>query len=256
MIIDGHAHACGKFLTPESILENLDKNGVDKVVLVPGELNSKTEYPLPNLAALFPKWNVVKLTNYMTKFVMTITKKVKQIEAGNEYVYRLTQSTNGRVIQFIWVTTFIHNPVAYLNEKYSLWKFAGVKLHQCWESFSIDSDFFIQVASWAEKNDLPLFIHLYSNSQVIKLIEYKKQHPNLKLIVAHLFGVEIFIKNKFKDNNLYFDTSTIQLVSSQRLMDTIAFLASTKFSSERIFPMAQKIILLKTFEGSTIWIFR
>lgn len=48
MIIDGHSHACGKFLTAESIVRTLDKNGVDRVVLVPGELNSRSEYTLPN----------------------------------------------------------------------------------------------------------------------------------------------------------------------------------------------------------------
>ncbi len=40
MIIDGHAHACGDFLTSEGILEKLNEAGVDKVVLVPGELDS------------------------------------------------------------------------------------------------------------------------------------------------------------------------------------------------------------------------
>ena len=40
MIIDGHSHACGKYLTAEGIIKTLDENGVDKVVLVPGELNN------------------------------------------------------------------------------------------------------------------------------------------------------------------------------------------------------------------------
>ncbi|MFC2123427.1 hypothetical protein ACFLU5_01345, partial [Bacteroidota bacterium] len=81
MIIDGHSHACGKFLTAESIVKALDNNGVDKVVLVPGELNSKSEYSLPDIAAIFPKYNVVKVTNYLTKFVMKLTGKVKDIPA-------------------------------------------------------------------------------------------------------------------------------------------------------------------------------
>ena len=43
MIIDGHAHACGKFLTVEGIVNHLDNNNIDKVVLVSGELNNKSE---------------------------------------------------------------------------------------------------------------------------------------------------------------------------------------------------------------------
>ena len=70
MIIDGHAHASGDFLTPKNIIQKLDETGVDKVVLVPGELNSTKTYSLPNLAQLFPPKNVVKLTNSLTRFIL------------------------------------------------------------------------------------------------------------------------------------------------------------------------------------------
>jgi len=227
MIIDGHAHASGDFLKPESIIDNLDKSGVDKVILVPGELESTKNYSLPNLARLFPSQNVVKVTNLLTKFVIGIAGTVKQISKGNEYVYNLTQKANGRVIQFIWITQQIENPIEYLNEKLAIWNFKGVKLHQCWEDYSVDSDFFNTIAEWTEKNSLPLFIHLYSDNDVKQLIKYKREHPGLKLIVAHLFGLEIFIEQNYKDENLYFDISTIQLTSTKRFMDAIKFVGTT-----------------------------
>jgi hypothetical protein len=228
MIIDGHSHACGKFLNPDSIIKNLDKSGVDKVVLVPGELNSKIEYSLPYLAKFFPGKNVVKVTNYLTKFAIRLTGKVKDIPLGNEHVYNLKQKSHGRVIQFIWLTTHIENPTEYLENKFAEWNFKGVKLHQCWETFSIDSNFFREVALWSESHDIPLFIHIYSDKDVIKIIEYKKKHPNLKLIVAHLFGLELFINAEFKDSNLYFDISPVQLVSTKRLIDAISFYGADK----------------------------
>ena len=228
MIIDGHSHACGKFLTVESILKILDENNVDKVVLVPGELNSKSEYSLPNLGELFPKRNVVKITNHLTKLIMKLTGKVKDVPAGNEYVYDLKTKAGDRIIQFIWITTGIKNTTEYLDKKFTAWNFHGVKLHQCWETFSINSDFFNDVAAWTENHELPLFIHLYSDSEVIKLIEYKKKHPKLKLIVAHLFGLELFVTNNFKDENLYFDTSTLQLISDFRLKKLIDFVGTDK----------------------------
>jgi uncharacterized protein len=40
MIIDSHAHACGPYLKGENIVKLLNETGVDKVVLVPGELDS------------------------------------------------------------------------------------------------------------------------------------------------------------------------------------------------------------------------
>jgi hypothetical protein len=36
-MIDGHAHVCGDLLDPERIRRTLDVNGVEKVVLVPGQ---------------------------------------------------------------------------------------------------------------------------------------------------------------------------------------------------------------------------
>ena len=223
MIIDGHAHACGEFLTPESIIKKLNNSGVDKVILVPGELESSKNYSLPNIAEIFPSRNVVKITNYLTKFVMKITGAIVQIPEGNEYVYKLTKKTVGRVIQFVWITQQIANPAKYLDKKLVEWRFSGVKLHQCWENFSIDSEFFSTIAEWTEKNDMPLFIHLSSDSDVMEIIKYKRNHPQLKLIIAHLFGLELFIKSGFKDENLYFDSSTLQLTSTKRLMDAIKF---------------------------------
>lgn len=228
MIIDGHSYACGKFLTAESIVKTLNNYGIDKVVLVPGELNSKSEYSLPDLATIFPKRNVVKATNYITKFIMKLTGKVKDIPAGNEYVHDLTTNTDGRTIQFIWITTRIKNTSEYLDKKLADWNFKGVKLHQCWEAYSVDSDFFNEVAIWSENHDLPLFIHLYSDNEVPKIIDYKRKHPKLKLIIAHLFGLESFIKDNFKDENLYFDTSTIQLISNYRLLKAIDFFGANK----------------------------
>ncbi len=44
MIIDGHSHACGAYLTSDSLIATIDKWGLDKVILVPGEIYSKTSY--------------------------------------------------------------------------------------------------------------------------------------------------------------------------------------------------------------------
>lgn len=228
LIIDGHAHACGKFLTAEGIIKHLDKNDVDKVVLVPGERNSKSEYSLPNIAALFPNSNVVKVTNGLTKFMMRLTGKVKDIPEGNGYVFDLKSRAGDRIIQIVWVTTQVENITEYLNYKYDVWAFKGVKLHQCWETFSIDSDFFREVASWSEKHNLPLFIHLHNDEDVKQIISYKRKHPGLKLIIAHLFGLELFIRENIKDTNLYFDISPLQLISDKRLIKAVHYVGAKR----------------------------
>ncbi|MCG8411073.1 MAG: amidohydrolase family protein [Bacteroidales bacterium] len=223
MIIDGHAHACGIFLKADTIISKLNQNGVDKVIIVPGEHESNKNYYLPNLTRILPRKNLLKITNKLTSFFIKNSGIIKHIAADNECVYNLSRETNNRVIQFVWITQQTKNPIEYLNEKFKLWNFKGIKLHQCWESFTIDSEFFKSVAQWAEENNLPLFIHLHSDNDVKALINYKRTHPKLKLIIAHLFGLEIFINQNVKDSNIYFDISPMQLISTYRIMSAIKF---------------------------------
>lgn len=228
MIIDGHAHACGDYLTPEKISQTLLKNGVDKVVLVPGEIDSNKTYPFPNVAKYFPNRNVTKFFNHLTRFVVTITNAKKDFKKGNTFVYSLVKSLPEKVIQFYLLTDDIKDISNVLTSKHKEQGFKGLKIHHCWFPILIDSDSFAQIADWATENDMPIFIHLLSDKEVYKLIEFKKTHPKLKLIVAHLFGLELFIKSGYKDENLYFDISTFQVTSDKRVLKAIDFLGQDK----------------------------
>jgi uncharacterized protein len=228
MIIDGHAHACGDYLTPEKINQALLENGVDKVVLVPGELGSNKTYPFPNIAKCFPNRNVTKFFNQLTRFVVRITNAKKDLKLGNAFVHSLVKSLPEKVIQFYLITDDNDDISTLLTSKHKEQGFKGLKIHHCWFPILIDSDSFAKIADWAIDNDMPLFIHLLSDKEVYKLIEYKKTHPKLKLIVAHLFGLEIFIKLGFKDENLYFDISTFQVTSDKRVLKAIDFVGADK----------------------------
>lgn len=228
MIIDGHAHASGDFLTPEGIIQTLDAANTDKVVLVPGEMNRSKAMPFPDIAKLFPKRNVTKFFNHLTKMVMRITKANEQFEKVNAYVYGLTQKLPDRVIQFYLVTDSIQNLTQELEDKYSDWEFKGLKIHQCWYSIYIDSTIFCDTANWAEKHGLPIFIHLESDKEVKKMIEYKRLHPQLKIIIGHLFGLELFIESKIKFENLYFDISTYQVTSDYHVLMAIEYFGADK----------------------------
>ena len=228
LIIDGHAHACGAYLTAESLICYLDKYGVDRLILVAGELNSDKTYDLPDVTSCFPDVNLVKVANLAACIAIRLTGATRHIPAGNQFVADLAAQCPERVIPFVWMTMGIENPVEYLDRKYAEWKFKGVKLHQCWESFTIDSQYFEQITGWAEARRLPLFIHLWSDREALKLIGYKRRHPRLKLIVAHLFGMELFIRENLKDDNLFFDLSSYQLVSAKRVLKAIAFFGAEK----------------------------
>jgi len=228
MIIDGHAHACGDYLTPEKITQTLLENGTDKVVLVPGELDSKKTYSFPNVAKYFPNKNVTKIFNQLTRFVFAITNAKKDLKMGNDFVYSLVKSLPEKVIQFYLLTDDNNDISNVLTSKHKEQGFKGLKIHHCWFPILIDSDSFAQIADWATQNDMPLFIHLLSDKEVYKLIEYKKTHPKLKLIVAHLFGLELFIKSGFKDENMYYDISTYQVTSDKRVLRAIDYLGAEK----------------------------
>ena len=228
MVIDGHAHACGDYLTPERIKQTLLKNGTDKVVLVPGELNSNKVYSFPNVAKWFPNRNVTKFFNQLTRFVFKITNVKEDLKKGNDFVHSLVKSLPEKVIQFYLLTDENKDISNVLSLKHKELGFKGLKIHHCWFPILIDSDLFAKVADWATENEMPIFIHLLSDKEVDKLIEYKKTHPKLKLIVAHLFGLEIFIKQGFKDPNLYFDISTYQVTSDKRVLKAIDFVGADK----------------------------
>lgn len=49
MIIDAHAHSCGIYGDEKLILENMKKQGIDRIILSAGQKGSTKNYNLPNL---------------------------------------------------------------------------------------------------------------------------------------------------------------------------------------------------------------
>lgn len=229
MIIDAHAHACGDFLYGKNIIDILDRNDVSKVILVPGELGSSKNYSLPDLAARFPTKDVVTFTNLMIKVIIGISGRARQIDAGNEYVYALAKEFPNRIIQFYWIRLSLPIALENLERDFEIYKFKGIKMHQCWESFSVGSDVFHRVSEWATSKQLPIFIHLFSKKEATRLAQYINAHRNTIFIIGHLFGLERYIEAELDSDNVFFEISTPSLISIQRLM-----IAIKCFGAERV----------------------
>lgn len=226
MIIDGHGHACGEYLTTESIINKLNKNNVDLVVLVPGELNSKKTYKLKDNPKANKNFDVVLKTNKLIRIIMALTQMKRIIKRGNEYVYNLKKDSPNRIKQFYWLTK---KQWSHINEDYNKMKFDGIKLHQCWDYFRVDSNWFDSVIKWSITQNLPIFIHLYSHKDVYQLIEVIKKHPKAKIIIAHYFGLELYMKQDLNIlENVYFDISNYYFVSDVRILNAIEFFGSKK----------------------------
>lgn len=221
MIIDGHAHAGGCYLTAEGIQEVLEANGADKVVLVPGELGSKINYPLFPLAKLFPFLDVVPPTNVITKMIIPLTGKAKDIPEGNRYVRSLVQARPDRILQFFWALLNREGILEETAEAYEKWYFSGLKLHQCWDRFTVRSRVFEKFVDFAEQKNLPVFFHVGSYREVRYFIDFIKERPEAVFIMGHLYGLELYIKSGFPLKNLYFEISTPPLISRYRIMKAV-----------------------------------
>lgn len=228
MLIDGHAHACGCYLRPENIVQTLDENGFDKVILVPGQMNSTRTYPLPDVAKLFPSKDLIPYLNQMIGLSTTLSGDVKTIPEGNRYVRSLAEACPDRVIQFYWALLQRPGIQQEIERDYKAWGFKGLKLHQVWQTFSVRSSAFEAVAEFAVAQSIPIFIHLRTLRDVHEHIAFIKRHPESCFIVGHLFGLEEYIKSGVADGNVYFDISAPPFVSRDRLLQAIDHFEANK----------------------------
>jgi uncharacterized protein len=199
---------------------------------------------LPRLAEFFPQCDVVRLTNALTKVMISLTGKAADIPEGNRRAYALAQAYPERIIQFLWVVLQKPDTVPELAKRFAEWNFKGIKLHQCWNAFAIGSELFAQVAKFAAEKDLPIFIHVGSYREVTRLIDYSAQHPETHFIVGHLFGLELFLRSKHKLENVYFEISSPPLISMRRLTMALQHFGAAKLILGSDTPYGQEALRL------------
>ena len=230
MIIDAHAHACGEFADPGQLIEILDKQGVDKVALCPG-LKGHTNAPLlPNIP--FPAIKQHPLysrffINPGIRFNYNVLLREKQ--DGNEFVYSLAGKHPDKILQIYWVDPRKPDFTAKLAEDFKKWRFKGIKLHQVCTPFKNDGYEIAQIARFAGENQLPLFIHLWSNKEALKLMNIAKKYPDTTIVLLHLIGLEAVVKDASTLKNVYCEISPFSYISENRLRYAI-----DKLSAESI----------------------
>ncbi len=224
MIIDVHAHACGNYLDADNIIAALDKNNIDRVILCPGEKDSKRSYNFPNV-----KKDHVYFINNVISFVTRLTGVSNHIEELNQFVYTICQKNPDRILQGYWVDPNNNKMIPLMDQDINKFKFKLLKIHQCWSYFKFNSNMFKELTNWALKNNMPIFIHLKSKKDALDLIECIRDRQDNVFIIAHLIGIEEFIKNKNLLKNVYFDISCPQLIPLRKLN-----IALENFGSERL----------------------
>lgn len=212
MIIDGHAHACGVYLTESSIKQHLSKNGIDMVVLSGGEPGSNKNYAYPMFSNIFKS---EKLIYFFNKIICTVTRFnniAEHIDEQNEIVARLCEKSPDMIINTYWINPNDSNCLEKLKVNHSKYNFKMLKLHQCWTNFDINCASCNEIFSWAQENNMPVFIHFISHQQVVLFADMANYFSNTKFIVAHMIGAD-YLNNVLKYKNVYFDLSAPQLYS-------------------------------------------
>ena len=228
MIVDGHAHACGSYLTAESIETYLTEHGIDKVVLCGGEPNSNKNYAYPMLSNLFKDQNLGYFFNKIICKVTKVSHVADHIDNQNEYVYRIHCQLPEKVINTFWVNPIDVDCIDKLEKYYKLYKFKIIKLHQCWTKFDIRCEKCSEIFEWARQHQMPIFIHLLSSDQVVKFVEISNKLTDNIFIVAHLIGAD-YMCDTLKNRNIFFDLSAPQLYSMDTLKRTVE-----KFGAQRL----------------------
>lgn len=229
MIIDGHAHCCGDFYDAEKLISILDRNGVDKVVICPGQINDGKNHSVPALSSCFEKHDVMFGMNRIIRGLATLYKDSANLDNGNVYAHSICCKHPERVIQFYWTNPLKDDVMADLKEKYQLWGYKGIKMHQCFADFCFTSDTLGEIAEFARENNLPVFIHIYSKEAVRQFMTFIKGHPWTTFIVGHLIGMELFEASGKRYDNIFFDISPASLVSEYRLLKAVKV-----FGAERL----------------------
>ncbi len=223
MLIDIHAHAAGNYNTVNSIKNMAQKYNIEKIVLCTSPKNIQNLKEPPNMP-IKKKPDSIYMMNRMNR--LAYNHFFKNNGDGNQYVFELKNNLPELVIQFLWVNPLDFEHMNNLENNIRTYQPKGIKLHQAWNSFQIDGIEFKNLVDISTSNQLPVYIHLYSKKEVLKLLRFIKENPNAIFIIAHLTGTDLFSESGVNLKNIYFDTSSsnrIQGSDIKRAIDVFGY---------------------------------
>lgn len=218
MLIDIHAHAAGNYNTVNSIKNMAQKYNIEKIVLCTSPKNLQNLKEPPNMP-LKQKPDSIYMMNRMNR--LAYNHFFKNNGDGNQYVFELKNNLPELVIQFLWVNPLDFGHMNNLENNIRTYQPKGIKLHQAWNSFQIDGIEFKNLVDISTSNQLPVYIHLYSKKEVLKLLRFIKENPNAIFIIAHLTGTDLFSESGVNLKNIYFDTSSSNRIQGSDIKHAI-----------------------------------
>ena len=205
MIIDGHAHAAGVFLRKDTLVDELDKLGVDKIVLAPMGVADETSYSGLNMEDGFPDMAEEQIEDHVHDLWERIVDEF--YEKPNQYLAWLKTQCPDRIIQYYWANPKDPNIMQRIEDHYADWHFSGIKLQQMVSSFDTNQPSMHDIADFCEAKDMPCFIHMFEKKHYLQFIDLMTDHQQTKFIVGHMFGYEIIDEDALGLDNFWFDVS-------------------------------------------------
>ncbi len=216
MIIDGHAHLGGEYMDKDSIIATLDAAGADRVLICPADRERTRTLFIPELSDMFSVDELNFMINRLLRKSFRAGLRQDTTEQGNEKVFDAARDSGGRIMQSFWADLRRKDIIVDLEEKFGIWSFRGIKLHQSCNPFSLRSSVFHDMADFASEKGLPVFIHLHSARDVADFISVSRELKTV-FISGHLIGLDVFIENRSRTGeNVFFDISCPPLVPLRR----------------------------------------
>jgi predicted TIM-barrel fold metal-dependent hydrolase len=104
-----------------------------------------------------------------------------------------------------------------LEIDFKKWHFKGIKLHQVCTPFKSDGVEINDIARFCEEKQLPLFIHLWSDGNALKLLNLAKNYSGTDFILLHLVGLEAVAEQAKYIKNIHYEISPFSYIKESRL---------------------------------------
>jgi predicted TIM-barrel fold metal-dependent hydrolase len=218
MLIDIHAHAAGDYSKVDSIKNMAAKYDLEKIVLCTSPKNIQNLQEPPSMP-FKQKSDSIYMNNRMNR--MAYNHFLKDNGDGNQFVCELKNRLPELIIQFLWVNPLDAGYMDNLENIIRTYQPKGIKLHQAWNPFKIDGIEFKNLVDIASSNKMPVFIHLYSKKEILKLLRFIRENQNAVFIIGHLTGTDLFRESGVNLKNIYFDTSSSKRIQGSDIKQAI-----------------------------------
>lgn len=264
MIIDAHYHLEEQLETVDALLEQMTRNNVSRVALIP---RMQEPFHLDGLAkkagALLPRLLMNRMRFLgLALYNSTVTSDGRVSMLGkkyalyhqpeNEYIDHVIRTHPDKFYGWIFVNPKVSDPLKETEKWVGKRGWIGVKAHPFWHSYPVallDS-----VAAFCAERNLPMLIHLGGSREQGDYRYLPERHPRLKIIYAHA-GVplyrEIWDYAKKQDhvyvdlsNPVYVDAGILPTVIQELGPEKCIFGTDGPYANATLAKMLQRIDLL------------